>query len=95
MRAKLCVEGARLMTEYCAERIRFDLCGKVVVASTPEQRDRLVALHERGVANAVPGLELISKERLAEIEPHVEGLAALHSPRTGVPRPGLVSVRGE
>lgn len=85
MRARLCVEGSRLMAEYCRERgIAFDLCGKVIVASTPEQRDRLAAINRRGIANSVPELELISRERLSEIEPHVEGIAALHSPRTGV-----------
>lgn len=85
MRARLCVEGAQLMIEYCSERgIPFDLCGKVIVASTPEQRDGLAEIDRRGAANGVPELELVSRERLAEIEPHVEGIAALYSPRTGV-----------
>ncbi len=85
MRARLCVEGAGLMTEYCSERgIPFDLCGKVIVASASEQLDRLAEIGRRGAANGVPELELVSRERLAEIEPDVEGIAALYSPRTGV-----------
>lgn len=85
MRARLCVEGSRLMTEYCTERgVPFDLCGKVIVASTPAQLDRLAQIDRRGAANGVPELELVSRERLGEIEPHVEGIAALHSPRTGI-----------
>lgn len=85
LRARLCVEGAALLVEYCKEHgVPFDVCGKVIVATTGEQRRRLDELERRGAANGVPGLEIISRERLLEVEPHVEGLAALHSPYTGV-----------
>ncbi|HLC40425.1 MAG TPA: L-2-hydroxyglutarate oxidase, partial [Methylomirabilota bacterium] len=45
---------------------------------------RLDALYERGVANGVPGLEMIGPERLKEIEPHAYALRALRSPNTGI-----------
>lgn len=51
----------------------------------------LEELRRRGEANDVPGLERIGPERLAELEPHVRGVAGLFSPRTGIVDFGLVA----
>src|SRR4029450_5249700 len=59
-------------------------CGKVVVATSPDELPRLEELHRRGTANGVPGLELIGRERLLELEPHAAGIRALHSPETAI-----------
>jgi L-2-hydroxyglutarate oxidase LhgO len=84
-KARLCVEGARLMQEYCASHgIRVDRCGKVIVATHAEELPRLQTLYERGVANGVPGLELIEPPRLRELEPHAAALRAIHSPNTAI-----------
>ena len=59
-KARLTVEGARLMSEFCAEHgIRVERCGKVIVATSPEELPRLATLYERGVANGVPGVAMI------------------------------------
>jgi L-2-hydroxyglutarate oxidase LhgO len=72
------------MAEFCArEGLPFEICGKVVVATEPEELDRLEALHQRGLANGV-SCELIGPERLRELEPHCTGLRALHVPETGI-----------
>jgi (S)-2-hydroxyglutarate dehydrogenase len=85
LKARLCVEGAASLLRYCEEReIPFRLCGKVVVATTPAELSRLEGLYRRGLANGVPGLEVIGPERLRELEPHAAGLQALHSPQTGI-----------
>jgi len=85
LKAKLCVEGAARLLVYCEERaIPILRCGKVVVATDEEELPRLEELHRRSVANGVPGVELIGPERLREIEPHVAGLRAVHSPETAV-----------
>lgn len=84
-KARLCVEGARLMTAFCQEHnIPYELCGKVIVATSEEELPRLQTLFERGTANGVPGLELIGPERLREIEPHSAGIKAIWSPATGI-----------
>lgn len=84
-KARLCVEGARLMREFCdVQGIRHETCGKVIVATAPVEVPRLQALHERGVANGVPGLAMIDLARLRELEPHASAVAALHSPGTGI-----------
>ncbi len=84
-KARLCVEGARLMVQFCqAHGIRMERCGKVIVATREEELPRLAALHERGVANGVPDLALIGPERVRELEPHAAALRAIHSPNTGI-----------
>jgi L-2-hydroxyglutarate oxidase LhgO len=85
LKARLCVAGAEALVRYCDERsIEYRLCGKVVVATNEAELVRLGELHRRGLANGVPGLALIGPERLRELEPHAAGLAALHSPETGI-----------
>lgn len=85
LKARLCVEGAERLLAYCDERgIPVLRCGKVVVATTPAEVPRLEELHRRSIANGVPRAELIGRERLRELEPHVAGLCALHSPETAV-----------
>ena len=84
-RARLCVEGARRMTEFCEARgIPYDRCGKVIVAVSESELPRLEALFERGNANGVPGLQRIGPERLRELEPHARALQAVYSPATAV-----------
>ena len=85
LKAKLCVGGGRQLTAFCdAHGIAYQRCGIVIVAVTQDERARLDALYERGLANGVPGLARIGPERLRELEPHVRGLAALHLPQVGI-----------
>ena len=84
-KARLCVEGARLMKAFCAENgIRVDPIGKVIVATSEAELPRLQALFERGAANGVQGLTLIDGDRLRAIEPHAAALRAIHSPTTSI-----------
>jgi L-2-hydroxyglutarate oxidase LhgO len=84
-KAKLCVEGARLMKAFCeANSVRYEDRGKVIVATTEAERPRLLALREHGTANSVKGLKLIDPAQLREIEPHARAVVALHSPTTGI-----------
>jgi L-2-hydroxyglutarate oxidase LhgO len=85
MKARLCVEGARAMVEFCREHdIAHQVCGKVVVATSEAELPALEELHRRGIANGVPGLEIIGPERLRELEPHAAGIRALWVPTTGI-----------
>ena len=84
-KAQFCVGGARNLKQFCDENeIEYDLCGKTIVATDELELPRLDNLYERGMANGVPGLEMIGPERLQEIEPHTSGLRALWSPATGI-----------
>ena len=85
LKARLCVEGAREMYEFCErEGIPFERCGKVIVARSDAELGRLDELERRGRENQVPGLRRLSAGELAEVEPHCRGVAALHSPETGI-----------
>lgn len=85
LKARLCVEGARLMYEYCAEKaIPHQRCGKLIVAVHRAEIPRLDALEARGLANAVPGLRRVGAGEIPEIEPNGVGLQALHAPGTGI-----------
>ena len=85
VKAKLCVEGAAAMVEFCREHgIRCEKCGKVVVATGEEEIPALEELYRRGSANGVANLALIGPERLREIEPASRGLRALHVPGAGI-----------
>lgn len=85
LKARLCVEGARLLYAYCDERgIEARRDGKLIIAADDAELARLDELERRGVANEVPGLRRIGGHEIAEVEPHARGVAALHSPETGV-----------
>src|SRR3954470_9462503 len=85
LKARLCVEGARLMYEFCDEHaIPYERCGKLIVALGERQLSGLGELEARGRANGVPGLRRVSGAEIRQIEPEVRGLAALHSPGTGI-----------
>ncbi len=85
LKARLCVEGARELYAFCDERgIEARRDGKLIVAADEPDLPALEELERRGVANEVPGLRRLGAERIAEIEPHARGVAALHSPDTGV-----------
>ena len=85
LKARLCVEGARDMYEYCEQRgIAHERCGKVIVATDPSELERLDELERRGHANGVPGLRRVDAAGIQELEPHARGIAGLHSPSTGI-----------
>jgi len=85
LKARFCVEGHRALLKFCAQHgIPVAKCGKVIVASTDEEIDRLERLHDRGVQNGVPGLSMIDQRELQEVEPNVAGARALYAPHSAV-----------
>ncbi len=85
LRAQLCVEGARRMAEFCVSRgLPIARCGKVIVATEEAEVPGLADLYKRGVANGVPGLEMLDPKQLHAIEPHAFGIQAIHCPSTAV-----------
>jgi L-2-hydroxyglutarate oxidase len=85
LKARLCVAGAREMVEFCAQQgIPHEVCGKLIVATNAEEAARLDELQARGVGNGLEGLQLLEREAMLEIEPHVGGVRALQVPSTGI-----------
>ena len=85
LKARLCVEGSRLMYEYCDQHdIPYERCGKLIVALREDEVPRLDDLQARGIANEVPGLRRLTAPQIRDIEPEAVGVAALHAPNTGI-----------
>ncbi|MGH9539147.1 MAG: L-2-hydroxyglutarate oxidase [Terriglobales bacterium] len=85
LKAKLCVEGAAAMVEFCRQHnLKYEVCGKVIVATSPEEIPGLKSLFERGQANGLVGLKLLQPDQLREVEPHCSGLMGLLVPSTGI-----------
>jgi (S)-2-hydroxyglutarate dehydrogenase len=84
IKAKTCRDGKAQLEAYCEEnKIAFDRCGKVIIALNESELPALDRIFERGQANGVQS-EVISVERLKELEPAVNGIKALHVPETGI-----------
>ncbi|PNJ70253.1 L-2-hydroxyglutarate dehydrogenase, mitochondrial isoform X1 [Pongo abelii] len=85
LKAKLCVQGAALLYEYCQQKgISYKQCGKLIVAVEQEEIPRLQALYERGLQNGVQGLRLIQQDDIKKKEPYCRGLMAIDCPHTGI-----------
>jgi len=84
LKARLCREGERATKEFCDEHgIRYATIGKLVVATSRIEVERLGQLAERASQNGID-LKSVDRDELVEMEPNVRGLAALFSPRSGV-----------
>ncbi len=84
LRAKNCLAGKLAMQQFCAEHgIDHEICGKVIIATTPAELPLLQNILQRGQANGVR-CALIDQQRLRDIEPHTAGLSAIHVPDAGI-----------
>jgi 2-hydroxyglutarate dehydrogenase len=85
LKARLCVKGAALMYEYCERQgVDVNRIGKLIIATGAGELPGLDELERRARANGVPGIRRIGGPEIREIEPHAIGVAALHSPNTGI-----------
>ena len=91
LKARLAVSGIRQMKDFCAEHsIPHEICGKLVVAVSPDEVPRLRELFERGQQNGLSGLRWLGAEEMREIEPHVAGVNAVRVPEEGIVDYGAV-----
>lgn len=84
-RAKNCIEGRHQLVDFCQNYdVGYEICGKVIVASDQDDIPRLNKIFETGKTNRIEGLKKIDKQELAEIEPYVKGIKAIHVPCAGI-----------
>ena len=84
-RAKNCVDGRKQLIEFARKnQIDHDVCGKIVLATNKEEQEKLTELKTRGEQNGLIGLQIIGKNKIKDIEPFVEGVAALFVPESGI-----------
>lgn len=84
LKAQFATAGKRAVVEFCEEHgIKYDICGKVIVATQPDQVPIMEKIYQRGLANGLK-VSKIGPEELKEIEPHVKGVAAIRVPSAGI-----------
>jgi L-2-hydroxyglutarate oxidase LhgO len=85
LKAQMCVSGAERLIRFCDEHdIPYRLIGKLIIASDDEEVSALDVLEERARANGVPDLRRLDAGEIRSVEPEAVGVAALHSPQTGI-----------
>ena len=85
LKSKLCIEGKRLLYDYCN---RYDIpyknCGKLIVATSKEEISIIEGIRQTAIQNGVDDLKVLGREQIAELEPNIFALKALFSPTTGI-----------
>ncbi len=85
MKATNCIRGYQLLLAFCDQHeIPYDLCGKIIVATSAEEIPQLDKILERGHQNGLSGIKRLSVEAMKEQEPYVAGVDALLVPQTGI-----------
>jgi L-2-hydroxyglutarate oxidase LhgO len=85
LKARTCVDGARRMKQFCdTHGITWEACGKVIVATDERELPRLSNIYERGQANGLSGLKMLTAEEVREYEPNCRAVRAIHVPETGI-----------
>jgi len=83
-KAKFAREGSRTMVEFCREHgIKYDVCGKVIIAVEEKELPLLDNLYKRGLQNEL-NVTMLTPQQVKEIEPHVRSVAGIKVPSTGV-----------
>lgn len=94
LKATNCISGYNLMINFCrANEIPFELCGKVVVATSKEEVPLLDNLTARGAENGLNNIKTLTAEEIKEYEPHVTGVKGIFVPQTGIVDYELVAIK--
>ncbi len=85
LKARLCVPGRRALYAYCQEHgVPHRRCGKLVVATSEAETEKLDEIMQRGRANGVDDLRWLTASEARALEPALHCVAALYSPSTGI-----------
>ncbi len=93
LRAQCCVEGNAEFDRVASElEVPFKRTGKVIVGFTDSDMQSLIKYKALGEANGVPGLEIIDKRRLEELDSSAGGEFAMYSPSSGILNPFVYTI---
>ncbi|CAA9892682.1 L-2-hydroxyglutarate dehydrogenase [Candidatus Methylobacter favarea] len=85
LKAVNCINGYKMLLEFCDDNdIPYDLCGKIVVATSKEELPQLDVLYERGKQNGLTGIIRLDESQIKEREPNCSGISGLFVPQTGI-----------
>ncbi|MBB5703081.1 L-2-hydroxyglutarate oxidase [Ochrobactrum daejeonense] len=84
LKAQLCRAGAEATKAFCAQySIPFETCGKLLVATSAQEVERMEALAKRALQNDI-AFQHLDRQTLATAEPAIAGVGALFVPATGI-----------
>ncbi len=85
LKAKNCMDGYHLLIEFCkTHNVPFELCGKIIVATSESELGALDNIYQRGVENGLTGLKYIDRDEIRALEPHTAGVRGIVVPQTGI-----------
>jgi L-2-hydroxyglutarate oxidase LhgO len=85
LKASLCLEGKRLLYEYCKKfSVPYNNCGKLIVATTEDEISIIEGIRQTAIKNGVDDLVVLDRNQIAALEPNIFALKALFSPSTGI-----------
>lgn len=85
LKAINCRRGYQMLLDFCDENnIEYDICGKVIAATSENELHALENIYNRGIENGLNGLEYLSENQLKEKEYHVNGIKGIFVPQTGI-----------
>jgi L-2-hydroxyglutarate oxidase len=85
LKAKNCIDGYNMMIDFCNEHgVKYDLCGKLIVAVDDSELPELEKLYHRGIENGLTKISYVSQAQIADYEPYLNGVKAIHVPYTGI-----------
>ena len=94
LKATNCINGYNMLVDFCQRHeVPFELCGKVVVATSKKEIPILNGLFTRGIANGLDGLKMLDQDELHEYEPYVNGLEGFFVPQTGIVNYSVVAAK--
>lgn len=85
LKATNCRTGYNMLINFCDENdVKYDLCGKIIVATSSSEIPALETIMDKGKQNGLENLKYISEGELGEYEPFVNGMKGIHVPQTGI-----------
>ncbi len=85
LKAKNCISGYTSIIDFADKNdVPYDICGKIIVATSTKEIEGLNNIYKRGVENGLQGIKKLNKEQSLEIEPHCAALSSIYVPQTGI-----------
>lgn len=85
LKARNCRDGYRLLVDFCRSHgVPFEICGKIIVATSEKELPALEEIHRRGVGNGLEGLRFLDPDGIRAVEPHASGIRGILVPQTGI-----------
>nr|WP_315146834.1 L-2-hydroxyglutarate oxidase [uncultured Flavobacterium sp.] len=85
LKAINCKKGYDQLIQFCKENeVKYDLCGKIIVATEKEELPIMSNIFDRGIANGLAGIKKINAQEIKEIEPYCSGIEGIWVPQTGI-----------